>query len=300
MKKFPLTYTATPLQKEIEVLGQGISDNAKEKRNLDPVQPFGFFIHDENNEIKGGCNGNIGYDWLYVDQLWVDKSLRSQGYGTALMQAALDLALERKCLHAAVNTGDWEALDFYKKLGFRVELQREGLANHSVFYFLRKELSINHKNSEIIQYHDENFYITESTPNENEYIDNALGDFNISKVPLTQENPLTFICYHIKNKDHHIIGGIKSILYNWNCLFVELLWIDDQHRNKDLGSLLLNKVENEALKLGCHLIHLYTYDFQAKDFYLKKGYEIFGVLDDCPKGHKRFYLKKSLAHKTGN
>jgi len=32
----------------------------------------------------------------------------------------------------------------------------------------------------------------------------------------------------------------------------------------------------------------------SKDFYLKHGYEIFGVLDNCPKGHKRYYLKKTL------
>ena len=42
------------------------------------------------------------------------------------------------------------------------------------------------------------------------------------------------------------------------------------------------------------LIHLDTFDFQAKDFYLKHGYEVFGVLDDCPKGHKRYYMKKVL------
>ncbi|PPE03578.1 hypothetical protein HCUR_00960 [Holospora curviuscula] len=27
---------------------------------------------------------------------------------------------------------------------------------------------------------------------------------------------------------------------------------------------------------------MYTFDFQVKDFYLKQGYEIFGVLEDCP------------------
>jgi ribosomal protein S18 acetylase RimI-like enzyme len=106
---------------------------------LDPVVPFAFFIRDENDEIKGGCNGNIGYGWLYVDQLWVDESLRGQGYGTELMKAAERLALEKKCVSAAVNTADWEALEFYKKLGYRVELARYGLANNSIFYFLRRE-----------------------------------------------------------------------------------------------------------------------------------------------------------------
>ncbi|WP_423236642.1 hypothetical protein [Clostridium chromiireducens] len=40
---------------------------------------------------------------------------------------------------------------------------------------------------------------------------------------------------------------------------------------------------------SCHLAHL-----QAKDFYLKNGYEVFGELDNVPLGHKRYYMKKIL------
>ena len=54
------------------------------------------------------------------------------------MQAAEKLAQEKGCISAAVNTMDWEALDFYKKLGYRVEFERHGLAKDSICYFLRK------------------------------------------------------------------------------------------------------------------------------------------------------------------
>jgi ADP-ribose pyrophosphatase YjhB (NUDIX family) len=37
-----------------------------------------------------------------------------------------------------------------------------------------------------------------------------------------------------------------------------------------------------------------TFDFQAKDFYLKHGYDIFGVLGNCPPGHERYYMRKNL------
>lgn len=47
-------------------------------------------------------------------------------------------------------------------------------------------------------------------------------------------------------------------------------------------------------KNGCYLVHLDTFDFQAKDFYLKHGYEIFGVLADCPKEHNRYFMKKNI------
>ena len=76
---------------------------------------------------------------MYVDQLWVDESLRGKGYGTRLMQAAEELGKKKKCISAAVNTMSWEALDFYKKLGYHVEFERHGVAKNSIFYFLRKD-----------------------------------------------------------------------------------------------------------------------------------------------------------------
>lgn len=136
-----IIYEQNPLSKDTDILAKGIANNAKQ-HGLDPIEPFAFFIRNEDNAIKGGCNGNIGYNWLYIDQLWVDESYRGKGYGTRLMQAAEKLGLEKKCLYAAVNTASWEALDFYKKLGYRVELERDGLPRDSSFYFLRKDFII--------------------------------------------------------------------------------------------------------------------------------------------------------------
>ena len=63
-----------------------------------------------------------------------------------------------------------------------------------------------------------------------------------------------------------------------------------------LGQIVLGEILScpSVKKLGATLAHLDTFDFQAKDFYLKHGYEVFGILDDCPKGHKRYYMKKVL------
>ena len=91
-----------------------------------------------------------------------------------------------------------------------------------------------------------------------------------------------------------IIGDILGQVYFWRCLFVEILWVSQKARGMGLGSQLLQTAEREAKEAGCSLVHLDTFDFQAKDFYLKHGYEIFGVLDDCPEGHKRYFLKKNV------
>ena len=57
---------------------------------------------------------------------------------------------------------------------------------------------------------------------------------------------------------------------------------------------MLQKVEEQAKSFGSKLVHLDTFDFQARDFYLKHGYEIFGTLENCPEGHNRYYMKKIL------
>ena len=83
-------------------------------------------------------------------------------------------------------------------------------------------------------------------------------------------------------------------MYCWNVVYVDILWVNVDYRSKGFGKCLLKELEKIAKDKGVTLIHLDTFDFQAKDFYVKQGYEVFGVLDDCPQGHTRYYLKKYL------
>ena len=56
----------------------------------------------------------------------------------------------------------------------------------------------------------------------------------------------------------------------------------------------LGLAEEQAQARGCKGVFLYTYSFQAPGFYQKHGYQLMGVLEDCPPGHQRYYLKKLL------
>ena len=125
-------------------------------------------------------------------------------------------------------------------------------------------------------------------------ISQSLVEFNASSVPFTQEKPFENVGFSIRNENGELIGGILGTVYCWNCLSVEALWIKDECRGQGLGTQLLTTLEDEARSMGCHLAHLDTFDFQAKAFYEKRGYSVFGRLDDCPEGHTRYYLKKSL------
>jgi hypothetical protein len=56
----------------------------------------------------------------------------------------------------------------------------------------------------------------------------------------------------------------------------------------------MTETEVEARRRGCHSAYLDTFDYQARPFYEKLGYVVFGTLEDYPKGHQRFYMMKKL------
>ncbi|MDP3559345.1 MAG: GNAT family N-acetyltransferase [Legionellaceae bacterium] len=135
--------------------------------------------------------------------------------------------------------------------------------------------------------------IIAATARESEFIDQKIDQFNSGQVPFTQ-NPTYIYKNYVIKESSKIIAGINTFVYGWKILYIGVLFVEEQYRNQHLGSQLLQHAENEALTLGCSLSHLDTFDFQAKDFYLKQGYELFGVLENCPPHHNRYYLKKIL------
>ncbi|MEW9094616.1 MAG: GNAT family N-acetyltransferase [Clostridiaceae bacterium] len=141
---------------------------------------------------------------------------------------------------------------------------------------------------------DFGYEITIPMDEEAEYIGNMLLEFNLQSKPLSQEKPFISINRCIKDENGEIIGGVLACLALWHILSIDTLWVKKEFRNQGVAKQLLSLVETEARNMGCHIVYLSTYDFQAKDFYLKNGYEIFGVLEDCPKEHKLYHLSKRL------
>lgn len=138
-----------------------------------------------------------------------------------------------------------------------------------------------------------NYIIRESISEEEaDLIVDRIVEYNLSKVPGKQEVPLLCINRVIEDTNGEIIAGILSKMYCWNCIYIDVLWVKEENRKDGLGTKLLKEVEKIAKEKDCHLIHLDTFDFQAKDFYIKHGYEIFGILDQCPENHKRYFMKK--------
>jgi GNAT superfamily N-acetyltransferase len=99
---------------------------------------------------------------------------------------------------------------------------------------------------------------------------------------------------YARDAEDRVVGGMFGHSgMGW--LYIDYLWLADDQRGNGLGAHLLGLAEDEARRRGCSGVFLYTYSFQAPGFYKKQGFELMGVLEDCPPGHQRFYLKKQLA-----
>ena len=85
----------------------------------------------------------------------------------------------------------------------------------------------------------------------------------------------------------------RSTAFGW--LYIELLFIPEDRRAGGLGTRLMRRAEEEAIKRGCHHAWLDTFNFQARGFYEKLGYRVFGTLENYPVGHSRLFMTKSLA-----
>ena len=56
----------------------------------------------------------------------------------------------------------------------------------------------------------------------------------------------------------------------------------------------MDAAEDMAKEHGAFAATLETFTVQAPDFYAKRGYAVFGRLDDYPPGHAKLFLSKRL------
>lgn len=93
--------------------------------------------------------------------------------------------------------------------------------------------------------------------------------------------------------DSQIVGGIVCLVRRgW--LYIDELWLDERYRGKGFGSQLIDLAERHGRALGAAAAYVDTFSFQARPFYEKHGYVLFGELENYPSGHSRYWLSKSL------
>jgi len=117
-----------------------------------------------------------------------------------------------------------------------------------------------------------------------------LAEYNSSQAGPSQTRPIVVL---VRDKDGAVVGGLWGHTgYEW--LYTQLLVVPADLRGRGVGTEIMQLAEREAVDRGCHGAWLDTFEFQARGFYERCGYECFGELPNYPKGYSRFFMKKTL------
>jgi ribosomal protein S18 acetylase RimI-like enzyme len=136
--------------------------------------------------------------------------------------------------------------------------------------------------------------ITQDFDKEYKLLQNKLRANNIARVGKDiKRKPLMLLYYDKKN---NLIAGLYGY-QSWGMFYIDLLWVNEDFRLQKLGTKLLKTAEEYAVKNKALYVRVNTASFQAPEFYLKNGYEIFGklpMLVDAKEQHYDYYLVKYL------
>ncbi|MFS7252741.1 GNAT family N-acetyltransferase [Rahnella rivi] len=138
------------------------------------------------------------------------------------------------------------------------------------------------------------------TESDLEEIKNGLRNFNRNFIPQSKFRALGIFVEDEKGNKQ--AGIVAETVGNW--MYIQMLWVDESLRGKDVGTQLITEAEEEAKARGCRYSLVDTFSFQARPFYERMGYHMQMALedyiadsrapDDAPSTHTRFFLTKSL------
>lgn len=121
-------------------------------------------------------------------------------------------------------------------------------------------------------------------------IQDGLAAYNHEAVGHSEPKPLNV---SVRDDTGAIKGGVVA-RFNFDTVYIDLVWLDDALRGQGQGRAMIELVEAEARKLGARQSWLYTLSFQARPFYETLGYKVFGEMPYMDGKHRRYFMRKDL------
>lgn len=121
-------------------------------------------------------------------------------------------------------------------------------------------------------------------------INDGLKEYNQTKIGPYEIIPFNIYAIDTQEK---VIAGIKGEFIN-QLVRVNLVWVDENNRNKGIGTKLFEALEKYAKEHNYKIIQLFTTDFQAPGFYEKLGFTCMAKVDRVFVGGKIDYLMRKV------
>jgi GNAT superfamily N-acetyltransferase len=278
-----------------EVVARGLISHNTAATGIVEFYPVIFLVKAANGVIAGGLLGNVVGGWLHVRSLWVDRLSRGRGYAIELMAAAERYATGKGAIAAFLQTASYEARPLYEKLGYRVfaELGDHPVEGHRRYHLVKRPLTGIDVKRRDLQDGAKVVMQPYASGEVQGLVNRGIQSHAHAAIGLPEQMWLPANVF-VQTDDGEILGGALGNTWGlW--LYVNEVWVDTAIRGKGYATRLMSAIETYALERRCRYSYLDTFSFQARPLYEKLDYKVFGTLEDHPKGHTHYFLKKTLA-----
>jgi len=127
-----------PSPEELSIVERGLAEHGEARSEPRNARPLVLFLRDAGGDVVGGLRAATVWGWLEIKWLWIAERHRGLGYGRRLVAAAEREAVGRGCRHAWLDTFDFQAPQFYARLGYDVFAALDDFPRAHTRYFLCK------------------------------------------------------------------------------------------------------------------------------------------------------------------
>jgi len=120
MAEHTLVVTDAPEPGDSEVIALGLSAYNMEHVGPTDRRTLAVLVKDVTGETVGGISGRSSLGLLFLDLVYLPKSLRGSGLGSRMLAMAEEEGRQRGCKSAMLFTLSFQAPEFYRKHGWRV------------------------------------------------------------------------------------------------------------------------------------------------------------------------------------
>ncbi len=238
-------------------------------------------LRDAQGEVEGGFWATRRFGWLHLELAFVPEHRRSAGLGGAMLSALEREVIAVQGRGVRTETGSFQAPRFYRRHGYEVCGVLDGWPPGHHALSLVKTKGLGEADTAMTVTYDPD-------PAARAAIRSGLMALTNTIVGEPHHRPLSVL---LRKADGTVAGGlIGHTSRSW--LHVELFALPERARDGGLGRRILAMVEQEAIARGCVGSHLATHSYQARPFYEKQGYEMFGQIADYLPGESRFLMVK--------
>jgi len=127
-------------QEIVAALGRGLTDHALPVTGVPGFNPVAVVARDGGGGLIGAVSGTINWNWLHVALFWIAADARRGGLGSTLLRRLEEVAVQRGCTNAHLDTFSYQARPFYEGHGYTLFATLEDYPTGHQRFFLRKKL----------------------------------------------------------------------------------------------------------------------------------------------------------------